>query len=333
MIAMNKGQLINELFKEFKEAFCKEKEKEVIQKYSQILNLKETEIEEIIRKKVRREKNKKLTNNVFNPQVFLQLKKDFISALSQEFNIEYPWDIFARRYDVKIDEWRKKAILSMLFYLTKIGRGRFHEEYLISNANGQMQALQYKVIKVNTRERLALLQVLFWEKQWNDVLLMRRNYYLIGLTEKNRIFTHPLSGKQAWNIARYGKWQPKINKMLFGAKRVIRQGEIGFIPLRRKSEREYIQKLINEKGEEEERWYGSHLVKGKFYFHHVKNPQKKRKDLHYDPFSDKYHITYVLDPVAIHERNQHDPLHLKGVFKLVKAYDGGEWNFSGRVRD
>ncbi len=326
---MVKGQLIDDLFEEYREAPYKSREQEVIQKYSQLLGLQEEEIIEIIKKKIQREKNKNNNNahNGFNAQLFWQLKRNFILALSQkldEARVPSDDDLFGRYYPTKIRIWREKAILDMLFYLSEIGRGKFTPD------------LRYNILEVNPEEKLAILQVIYYGQMWNGKTIVRKNYYLLGLTEKNRIFTHSITGKQAWSILRHNscdhEWQPIINKLLFGVKRVIRQGEIGFIP-ESPLMRDYMAKVVNEKGKEEERRYGSHLVKGKFYFKYIEKPKRRKKFFHRELLSDKYYITYVLDPIAIHERNQHDPLHLKGVFKLVKAYKAREWDFSEGVRD
>ncbi len=302
----NRGKLINEMFHEWREADHEYEKEKIQKKYKKLLNVKKEEIDEIIQKKIKREKLKRKPLFPNFSQEYKKLKEDFILALTKDFEKNESNIIPKDKFEIKIAQWRKNAILNMLFFLSRIGRGNFVEEYTDFDEKNRGSFLRYNIIGLNPAEKLAILQV-FWYAQWKskEYSTKRKNYYIIGITEKKRVFTHPISGHHAWRIVQYYEWQPVINRLLFGDEDVIRQGEVGFIPVKKKG----MEKVINEKGEEKEERFGSHVVKGKFY----------------DDF--------VLNPVAIHLRNQHDTLYLQGIFRVVKAKEKPEWDFSQRVRD
>jgi len=265
--------------------------------------IRRRDIEVMLRKMKERENIKK--QKVYDFEEVKRKKKMFLLALSEPISEnERNWKGYG------MGGWRENAIKEWLFYLTEKGRANFREWDSFDKKN-RGSFCKINLLAVDTENQMALIQV-FWYAQWKskEHSTSRKNYYIVGLTETKRTFTHSISGQLAWSIVklfRKGKsFKDKFEKWAFGKKIEYHQGEIGFVKIRKLKELESLKsnRIV----------IGRHIIVADEVYKHG-------KDIIVRNFS------------IFH--NQHYPIEVKDneFYKVVVAKREKEWKFSERVGD
>lgn len=248
----------------------------------------------------------------FRCQTFKELKSNFIKALSEPLvEQELNFGIYS---ELEIDYKRKKAILDFLNF--RAGGGfRERENFDLKNRG---DFVKFNILLLDTERKLAVIQG-FQYLQWKskEHSTSRKNYYLVGLTEEGRAFTHVLTGQIAWKLQdlwRSGQnWYEAFLKWAFGFKtteNLIIQGDVALCPVKPQP--------LKFESVTEFKINGSHVIFGLLEVDRSKQIVKVTHDRAY----------------LVHLRNQHETKTLQvGYYKYSVMKEGSLWNFSKAIRD
>ena len=160
----------------------------------------------------------------------------------------------------------------------------------------------------HSKRWLIVIQIREWSKRSrNGFARIRKNYFLIGRNEDNSIFAHSISGRKIHAAIKKGNCPVyAAQTWIFGAEysKVIRQGDIAFIPTKKKISG----------------FEGKILLEDS---HELKFQQGIREDEN----------LYVKNFSCKHLQEIHPDVNGKGTYKVVIGKRAEFWNFAAPTAD
>lgn len=247
----------------------------------------------------------------------IKLRKRFVEALSSPVPSEYHRD-----FGYLISNEAISKCNDIINYLNFRAPGQF-EEYVDFDEKRRGGYVKFNLLLLDHEKKLAIIQGRQY-LQWKSVehSTSRHNYYLVGLTEEGRTFTHPIPGQIAWRLVelwdRNKDWYDAFLRWAFkvdDSSRIIRQGDVALIELKKKPVG------LN--------WTSQNKVK-------INNSHEIHGDVMFAQNGEKHYIIVPNDSIVtlVHLRNQHATIQIKpGIYRIGIARSAALWDFSGRVVD
>lgn len=263
----------------------------------------------------RRRKNIELheSTNKLSMSEIKQMKENFVKALSTAIDNKQ----FGHYGELQVSEQIKYDILKWLNIRARDG----FREITDFDRKNRGYFIVFNILLLDHERKLAILQG-FQYLQWRskEFSTMRKNYYIVGLTEENRTFTHFITGQLAWKLQSLWKnndkdWFKQFLKWAFNLKddkiadSLILQGDVAVYPCKR-PKGQHVSKEIIEINK-------SHYIKGDLV------------DYGNNVFEVRNNIAYL-----VHARQQHNTKIIQpGVYAFAVMREAKFWDFSGQIKD
>jgi hypothetical protein len=206
---------------------------------------------------------------------------------------------------IRVPEWA----LLLMQELEQAGAWTTGIEHV--GSRGGFQAVNIACYAADDARELAVVQVReAFKRKASHWLRVRKNYFLIGRNENGRAFAHAIPSPRrftadAVEFALCSIWRCTPRQL----ERVVRNGDVGFVPARRPADLEPIDFPVA--------LAESHLVRGRLFF------SPSRGELYAEGEAEIRHL-----------KEQHAPARISSGFYAVRAgFRAATWNFSRQTAD